>query len=133
MSNFQVWGQYKNISFDHLIVEDGLSQSTVFTITQDCKGFIWIGTRDGLNRYDSHEIKIYRNNPEDSTSLIHNMVNSLLADSKGRLWVGTYHGLCLYRPEKDNFTHIVDAPGSALSLSNNNINVIFEDRKKIFG
>ena len=85
LCNSRVYTQNQNISFDHLTVEEGLSQSTIFAITQDTKGFIWIASRDGLNRYDSHEIKVYRNDPHDPTSLANNVVNSLLVDSKGQL------------------------------------------------
>ncbi|HEY4789460.1 MAG TPA: two-component regulator propeller domain-containing protein, partial [Bacteroidales bacterium] len=125
-----VFGQQGNIAFSHLTVEEGLSQSTVFSITQDTKGFIWIGTRDGLNRYDSHEVKVYKNKDNDTTSLIYNSVNSLLIDSKGQLWVGTYQGVCIYRPESDNFTRITYNPKNPWSLSNNNVNIIFEDKDK---
>ncbi|MDP4209011.1 MAG: two-component regulator propeller domain-containing protein [Bacteroidota bacterium] len=120
---FSANAQPGSFSFDHLNVEGGLSQSTVFAITQDSKGYIWIGTRDGLNRYDSHEIRTYRNISGDASSLSYNVVNALLHDSKGQLWVGTYHGLCVYHPETDNFSQIK-------SLSNDNINAVFEDRDK---
>ena len=128
--NSPVYNQNYNISFDHLTVEEGLSQSTIFSITQDTKGFIWIASRDGLNRYDSHEIKVYRNDPQDPTSLSNNLVNSLLVDSKGQLWIGTGRGICLYNPEKDNFRRILNNPGNHSSISNNNINAIYEDREK---
>ncbi|MDP4239761.1 MAG: two-component regulator propeller domain-containing protein [Bacteroidota bacterium] len=124
------YNQIYNYSFDHLTVEDGLSQSTIFAITQDTKGFIWLATRDGLNRYDSHDIKVYRNDPNAPSSLTNNVINALLLDSKGQLWVGTYNGICIYNPETDNFTRIVNIPGKRSSISNNNINAIFEDKDK---
>lgn len=130
LCNSHAYNQNYNISFDHLTIEEGLSQSTIFAITQDLKGFIWIATRDGLNRYDSHEIKVYRNNPDDPTSLISNIINSLFVDSKGRLWIGTYKGICLYNPETDNFTRIVNIPNKRSTLTSSSIIVISEDREK---
>lgn len=130
LCNSRVYTQNYNISFDHLTVEEGLSQSTIFAITQDTKGFIWIATRDGLNRYDSHEIKVYRNDPQDPTSLANNVINTLFVDSKGQLWIGTGRGICLYNPEKDNFTRIENIPGKSSTLSHNNVFAIFEDREK---
>ena len=101
-----------NISFSqdfrflHLGVADGLSQGSVFSIIQDHKGFIWIGTRDGLNKYDARKFTIYRNNPKDPTSLGHNFIQSIFEDSKQRLWVGTLSGLNLYNRDTDHFTQL---------------------------
>jgi len=63
--------------FEHLSLEDGLSQSTVYAILQDNKGFMWFGTQDGLNRYDGYQFTIYRHNPTDSNSLSHNEIFTL--------------------------------------------------------
>jgi ligand-binding sensor domain-containing protein len=71
--------------FDHLSVNDGLSQSTIYTIGQDAKGFMWFGTREGgLNRYDGYDFQIYRNNPGVESSLSDNRVISILEDSRGK-------------------------------------------------
>jgi len=128
--SLSAYNQNNNYSFDHLTVEEGLSQSTVLAITQDTKGFIWIATRDGLNRYDSHNIKVYRNNFDDPSSITSNAVSSLLIDCKGQLWIGTDKGICIYNPDKDNFKHIVNVSGKFSSLSNNDIFAIYEDRDK---
>src|SRR5688572_12333043 len=85
-------------------VANGLSQSSVFCITQDKDGFLWIGTQDGLNKYNGLTFKVYRNDPFDSLSLPSANIGALLSDSKNRLWVGTMEeGLCLFRPEKEQF------------------------------
>ena len=62
------------LQFDHLTIEDGLSQSTVNCIYQDRRGFMWFGTQDGLNRYDGYNFKVYRHLPSDSTTLSDNYV-----------------------------------------------------------
>ncbi len=80
-------------SFRHLSVNDGLSQSTIFAITQDAKGFMWFGTRGGgLNQYDGYAFKVFRNIQEVPGSLSDNTINSLLEDSHGDFWIGTRNG-----------------------------------------
>lgn len=113
-------------TFDHLSVEEGLSQSTVFSITQDAEGFMWFGTRDGLNRYDSRTIKTYRNEANNVRSLSSNSVHCLLVDSKQQLWVGTNEGINLYHADRDNFTRSKLNPDSDEGLHNNHIAAILE-------
>ena len=67
-----------NIAFSHLNVEDGLSQSSTTCIFQDKNGFMWFGTQDGLNRYDGYNFKVFKNNPDDATSLSDNFIFSIL-------------------------------------------------------
>lgn len=80
------------IRFDHLSLEDGLSQSTVTCIFQDSRGFLWIGTEDGLNRFDGYDFKIYKNDPSNAASLSHDAVWSIDEDAAGNLWIGTSGG-----------------------------------------
>lgn len=82
----------------------GLSSNFQRCIIQDHEGFIWIGTGDGLNRFDGRSFKVYRRNPIDSASLKSNNILCLYVDVKGVLWIGTYQGgLSRYDKEKDNF------------------------------
>jgi signal transduction histidine kinase/ligand-binding sensor domain-containing protein/DNA-binding response OmpR family regulator len=82
----------------------GLSSNSQRCIIQDNEGFIWIGTGDGLNRFDGRAFKVYRRNPTDSTSLRSNNIVCLYVDTKGVLWIGTYQGgLSRYDKENDNF------------------------------
>ena len=69
-----------------LTVEDGLSHNEVTSIVQDEDGFIWIGTRGGLNRYDGYEFKIYNQVPGDSNSLVNPSIESLFVDRMGNIW-----------------------------------------------
>ncbi|TAK66876.1 MAG: hypothetical protein EPO24_01035 [Bacteroidetes bacterium] len=78
---------------EHLSVEQGLSQGSVWCIHQDKEGFLWFGTQDGLNRYDGITMKEYRNNPLDTTTLSDNFVTAIAEDPDGNLWVGTKNGL----------------------------------------
>ena len=92
---------FKQISF-----QEGLTQSSVRCILNDNKGFIWIGTNSGLNRYDRHELKVYTNNEEDENSIPDNLINFIAEDSLNNIWISTERGLVLYNWDKDNFTHI---------------------------
>jgi ligand-binding sensor domain-containing protein len=94
----------RQFNFDHLTIVEGLSQSTVFAITKDADGYMWFGTRDGLSRYDSRSIKVYRNRENDKHSLSGNSINCFLIDKQKKLWIGTNEGISIYNPSQDNFT-----------------------------
>ncbi|MGJ1481273.1 hybrid sensor histidine kinase/response regulator transcription factor [Sphingobacterium multivorum] len=95
--------QAQSIYFKNYQTHDGLSNSTVKCITQDIQGFLWLGTRNGLNRFDGNQFKIFRHNASDSTSIGSSSILSLLTDSKGVLWVGTTRGAYRYDPIKEDF------------------------------
>jgi ligand-binding sensor domain-containing protein/signal transduction histidine kinase/DNA-binding response OmpR family regulator len=120
--------QEKNYRFLHLDVNEGLSQGSVFAIEQDHLGFMWIGTRDGLNKYDARKFTIYRSNPQDSLSLEHNFIQAITEDNRNRLWVGTTGGLNLYNRDADNFTRIllpvVESSSGKIEV---NVHQIFQD------
>lgn len=111
--------------FDRLDVEKGLSQNSVLCVAQDSRGFMWFGTRNGLNKYDSRKITVYKNRPGDSTSLNNNYILSLFCDSRQTLWVGTRDGLHRYQAAADRFER-VPVPGAAHSA----ITCIYEDSQK---
>ncbi|RKR14422.1 two component regulator with propeller domain [Maribacter vaceletii] len=94
------------LNFKNITTKNGLSQRSVVKILQDNQGFIWFGTRYGLNKFNGTEFKVYNYSSKDSTSLSHNRITSLTLDKKGNIWVGTETGLNLYNPQKDNFTRI---------------------------
>ena len=122
--------QNVKITFDKLTIEAGLSQSSVLSITQDSQGFIWFGTKDGLNRYDSQQFEVFRHHENDPNSLSSSQnISSLLSDSKGNLWVGTQNGLNKYVPENKSFIRYLNIPKNKSSLSNNTIRSIYEDRQ----
>jgi signal transduction histidine kinase/ligand-binding sensor domain-containing protein len=112
-------GPVQNLRFERISVEHGLSHSTVNCILQDSRGFMWLGTDDGLNRYDGYSFTVYRHDPDDPRSLSHNRVWSLFEDTSGVLWVGTYGGGLnrfdrdtgqFTRYDADDFQNITDAP-----------------------
>ena len=96
-----------HIIFDHLTIENGLSQSSVTCIIQDRQGFMWFGTQDGLNRYDGYNFKVFKNIPDDTTSLTENFIYSLYVDESGILFVETQSGLFhKYNPVTESFALI---------------------------
>jgi signal transduction histidine kinase/ligand-binding sensor domain-containing protein/DNA-binding response OmpR family regulator len=87
------WGQAQDRpTFRHLTITDGLSQNAVAAIVQDGRGFMWFGTKDGLNRYDGYNFLIFRHDPLDSTSISDSDITALFEDRDGSLWVGTRNG-----------------------------------------
>lgn len=85
-------------------IEKGLSNNSVRVVYQDKKGFIWLGTYDGLNRYDGKEFKIFRNKLNDSTSIPHNYIYSIHEDADNNLWIGTGQGVVRYNQTYSNFS-----------------------------
>jgi len=99
--------RFKQLNIDH-----GLSQGHVKAFLHDRRGYMWIGTRDGLNLYDGYTIKVYRHNAFDSTSVSGRDINVIYQDDKDCIWIGT-DGLNLYVPESDNFRRfLLDANGA---------------------
>src|SRR5512135_3509324 len=78
--------------FEHLTIEDGLSQNAGLAIFQDRKGYLWIGTQDGLNRYDGYNFKVYKHDPDNPKSISYNSILSIAEDRDGYLWIGTWGG-----------------------------------------
>ena len=116
--------------FEHIGTNLGLSQSNVTCILQDSRGFMWIGTQDGLNRYDGYEFIIYKRNAADSHSISNNFIKSLLEDSQGNLWIATWGGgLDRFDREKDQFIRYKHDPKNTASLSDNFIDCITEDKE----
>jgi hypothetical protein len=89
--------------FKNLSVQNGLSQNTVNAILQDKQGFMWFGTKDGLNRYDGLSFRKFKHDDRTRRSIGNNFITALYEDSKGDIWVGTDVGLYIYNPEKDSF------------------------------
>src|SRR5688500_11014601 len=93
----------ENIRFERISVNDGLSQSDVRSMVQDKFGFLWIGTRDGLNKYDGFEFTLYNRKENDSTSLYFNQIFDIEIDSSGDMWIGSAGGISIYNHRKNSF------------------------------
>lgn len=102
-------GQEENFftNVQYITSDDGLSQSEVTSILQDSKGFLWIGTRGGLNRYDGSSFKVFQNEIGNTNSLNNNSIETLFEDSKGYIWIGTKsNGFSRYNPVTNKFEQL---------------------------
>jgi PAS domain S-box-containing protein len=89
--------------FSHASVESGLSQGTVQAMVQDHVGFVWLGTREGLDRYDGYNFVVYKHDAKIASSLPDDVISALFEDRQHRLWVGTEHGLSLFDRRSETF------------------------------
>jgi ligand-binding sensor domain-containing protein/signal transduction histidine kinase len=97
--------QFGSIKFNQINTTDGLSHEFVNTIVKDEIGFMWFGTRAGLNRYDGYEIKVFQHHPSDSTSICANNIQSTYCFENGELWIGTNDGLAQYKSDTESFVN----------------------------
>jgi ligand-binding sensor domain-containing protein/signal transduction histidine kinase len=105
-------GAPRSLRFEHLGLEQGLSQETVKTILQDRAGFMWLGTQGGLDRYDGYRIRSFRSDPNDPASLPDNYVQASYEDGEGRLWFGTRGGLVRFDEAAQKFVRYPFVSGS---------------------
>src|SRR5512132_4171288 len=117
------------LRFDHISIEQGLSQSSVRVVLQDSRCFMWFGTEDGLNRYDGYTFKTFKPDPDVSSSLSDRWINAILEDRDGFIWVATGQGgLNRYDAKTETFTRYLHNEKDSLSLSDNHVNVLFVDK-----
>lgn len=118
-----------NVKFEQITTKHGLAQSIVGTILQDNRGFMWFGTRGGLNRYDGYKFDLYEADPHDPHSLSSNSVYILYEDHLGILWVGTGNGLNKFDHKTDRFTVYMHDPDDQKSIGGNIVWSILEDQR----
>ena len=82
----------EQINFSYISINEGLSQSTVFSIDQDQRGNMWFATYDGVNKYDGYSFTVYQHNEEDPNSIANDISRIVKTDSQGRVWIGTRDG-----------------------------------------
>lgn len=115
----------QNVIFKSITTQEGLSSNDVNCLIQDKFGFIWIGTDNGLNRFDGTEFKIFRNKQNNTNSISDNGIWSLYEDRIGNIWIGTKGGVVnKYSPEYETIEHIKLAEKGSTS---NSITAILED------
>jgi ligand-binding sensor domain-containing protein/signal transduction histidine kinase len=118
-----LYPQMEDIKFK--LLAEGLTKT--WCILNDSKGFMWFGTRGGLNRYDGSKFVVYKNVLNDSTSLSSNWVNDILEGSDGNLWIATAYGLNMFDRDLNRFIQYVNLKNDQNSLSHNIVNDILED------
>jgi diguanylate cyclase (GGDEF)-like protein len=121
----------RNIAFQHLTTQDGLSHSGITDIVQDKFGFMWISTQEGLNRYDGYEVVSYEHDYREARSLSDDWVWSLCIDDNNNVWVGTNNGgLDYFDRATNSFYNWQHDPQDPASLSSNDVRVVFLDSRK---
>jgi serine phosphatase RsbU (regulator of sigma subunit)/ligand-binding sensor domain-containing protein len=117
LTSFQCWGQ-RNYLFENISILEGLSNATVEHIFQDSNGFLWISTDDGLNRYDGKNIKVFKNDPNDSTTIPNNFCSAIVEDSDGSIWVGVIGNIIAkFDPKNETFKKYPIETGSVSNIS----------------
>ncbi|MDZ7273528.1 MAG: histidine kinase [candidate division KSB1 bacterium] len=119
-----------DLKFVCFSIKDGLSHSKVNSIFQDRRGFLWVGTNDGLNKFDGYEFTVYRWQPNKTQGLSAQLVRMVMEDSRGRLWIGTEGGgLNLLDRDSNTFRHFTPDSSSPIRISGQDVNAILEDRQ----
>jgi diguanylate cyclase (GGDEF)-like protein/PAS domain S-box-containing protein len=119
------------LKFSQISTSDGLSNSSVFGVTQDHQGFIWFATEDGLNRFDGNNFVTYRHHINNKHSIADNVIRKIFIDSEHTLWVGTENGLSRYNFELDNFDNYTNKINDDSSLQDNVIWDIYQNQSNL--
>jgi len=124
-----VFSQRKNLKFDVLDITDGLSQNNVLCVIEDSRGFMWFGTRDGLNKYDGYNFIRYRFDANDPHSISGNFIVDIAEDNNGDLWIATRNnGLNKYNRKTDRFTRYL-ASSKPNNVSSNSLECLYKDHE----
>ncbi|RJE70688.1 two-component regulator propeller domain-containing protein [Reichenbachiella sp. MSK19-1] len=121
-------GTHDNIWFNHLGISQGLSHANVKTILQDSEGYIWIGTFDGLNKYDGYQITTYNNDHYHPKSISSNFITDIIEDRQGYLWVATSYGINRFDKKTGQFDRVMHSTENTNSISNNSVWSLLEDQ-----
>jgi len=123
--------QINPINFDHVTNSEGLMHNSIDPIFQDSRGYMWLGTVNGLYKYGGSKYKIYNNELGNQYSIIGNRITAIIEDSEGVLWIGTSSGLCRYNRDTDTFSReLTNAQSNSSFIFKHNVNAIFEDDSK---
>jgi len=123
------FGQNQQLRFERIGTKEGLSDPNVNCLTQDSRGFIWVGTRYGLNRYDGNQFRVFYNDPSDSGSISNNYIKNIIEDVKGNIWIATSGGgFNKFDRKKNRFIQYLHQQNNPNSVAGNNIGNIVEDK-----
>ncbi|MGL5352434.1 MAG: ligand-binding sensor domain-containing protein, partial [Clostridium sp.] len=108
-----------NMTFKRITIEDGLSQTSIEYLYQDSQGYMWIGTADGLNRYNGHEFEVYRYKDGVKNTIAANYISAIVEDTENNLWIGTSKGLNkIDQKTKEITTYLPEENGQGISHYN---------------
>ena len=119
---------FSNLHFRNLQVNDGLSENSVYSILQDQTGYMWFGTKDGLNRFDGKDFRVYQKRKDDPFSIRNNFIRSIAEKDSSHLYIGTDQGLEVMDKHREAF-YPIDQPATNGSIVHTAINALHVDRK----
>lgn len=125
------YAQSKNLIFNNINIEQGISQSTIEDIFQDSEGYIWLGTNDGLNRYNGYEFKIY-NYEEYQNSISHNGITDITEDKYGNIWINTVSGVNKINKKTEKISNYTEINGKIKEDSTTEI-IVTKDNNILVG
>lgn len=125
------YAQSKNLIFNNINIEQGISQSTIEDIFQDSEGYIWLGTNDGLNRYNGYEFKNY-NYEEYQNSISHNGITDITEDKYGNIWVNTVSGVNKINKKTEKISNYTEINGKIKEDSTTEI-IVTKDNNILVG
>ena len=128
LSSISAFSSNQVMRFVSITPETGLSNGNIVSILQDHEGYMWIGTAEGLNKYDGLKFEIFKNIHSDTTTLSGNYIFALLEDQQNDLWIGTDNGLCRYNREMNNFERI-EFPDKNQQTFRHKVGALFEDQE----
>ncbi len=129
---FSVNAQHDQLRFGHVGTREGLSHSNVISILRDSRGFMWFGTRDGLNRYDGYTFTTFKNDPQDPGSISNNTIISMLEDKEGFIWIATWGGgLNRFDRNTEKFMRFQHDAGVNTSIASNLLNTLMLDHNNV--
>jgi len=126
-----VFSQNNILSFEHFGMEEGLSQNEVTCVFQDSKGYLWIGTQAGLNRYDGRKFKIYKNDPLNTNTISSNAINGICEDGNSNLWIATDRGLNVFIRSKGTFETYLPDENALNSINESEVFSVIYDKQGV--
>lgn len=131
---FLRWGgiafsQSMDYQFVRYSAENGLSHNQVNCFLKDRQGFVWVGTVDGLNRFDGYSFKVFKHDPADTTTLQDHRINELFEDPLGHIWIHTPKGYDIYDPATERIDHNANKAAATLGLQDADFNRIIRTSK----
>ena len=126
-TSLQLFGQSENLGFRHFNKDAGFFGKTVYCFYQDRFDYMWIGTDEGLYRYDGYSFKLFISNNQDSTTIGNNRIRVIQEDAYGNLWVGTWQGLNLFVKEAQSFIRLFPNDSNSHHLSMVSVSCMFND------
>lgn len=131
---FAVFSQNKSLNFKHIGIAEGLSQINISCIFQDSQGFMWFGTRDGLNRYDGYKFIVYRYDDKNKNSISNNFIHDIAEDKNGNIWIATEGGgINKFDVKHDRFTRYTHNSHKPKSISSSSVNkLVFDENGNLW-